>query len=313
MNHLKELRTKKGLTFKELSQELAKQNIKIAPDTLAKYERGERNPKIDKLEALSEFYNVSVSYLQGKAIPIKVIIHELNYCWLDNSSFHGTDEYSSHEIIKMYLELYDIKQQPIAKTKEDFRADNINYWKKHFAFVFDEIHKKELQGNLYSYQTSLIDSVIYNSIAYKINHFNNNSKIQLNDSLKEYEAVVKLVIDSNKEKYYESKDALKIIEDIENQVNNNNLDLIKYIRNQWIHGNNDLIIIYKNYLLDNRAKTNNKILGDKLKEYLLKNATLRMSLDDAGFMNMIHQRQGNEDIHVSLSMYREYLSNQLNN
>ena len=48
MNHLKELRTKKGLTFKELSQELAKENIKIAADTLAKYDLGERNPKIDK-------------------------------------------------------------------------------------------------------------------------------------------------------------------------------------------------------------------------------------------------------------------------
>lgn len=66
MNRLKELRQGNNLTLKELSQELAKQNIKIAPDTLAKYERGERNPKIDKLEALSEFYNVSVSYLQGK-------------------------------------------------------------------------------------------------------------------------------------------------------------------------------------------------------------------------------------------------------
>ena len=186
MNHLKELRPKKGLTFKELSQELAKNNVKIAPDSLAKYERGERNPKIDKLEALSEFYNVSIPYLQGNEIPMKTIIRELNYCWLDDSSIHGTDQYSSHQIIKMYLELYGIKQQPMAKTKEDFRTDNINYWKKYFSFVFDEIHKKELQGKLYSYQISLIDNVIYDSIVNKINLFAENPKMQLCNSLREY-------------------------------------------------------------------------------------------------------------------------------
>lgn len=65
MNRLKELRTNKGLTLKELSDELNKNNVKISADSLAKYERGDRNPKIDKWQALADFFDVSVGYLQG--------------------------------------------------------------------------------------------------------------------------------------------------------------------------------------------------------------------------------------------------------
>lgn len=66
MNRIKELRKNKALTLKELSQKLLTENkIKISPDALAKYERGDREPKIEKWEALANFFNVSVSYLQG--------------------------------------------------------------------------------------------------------------------------------------------------------------------------------------------------------------------------------------------------------
>lgn len=65
MNRLKELRQSKKLTLKELSQELKNININISPDSLSKYERGERNPKIDKWEKLADFFGVSVPYLQG--------------------------------------------------------------------------------------------------------------------------------------------------------------------------------------------------------------------------------------------------------
>lgn len=64
MNRIAELRKKNGLTLKELSNELSKHGSKISADSLAKYERGERNPKIDKWQALADFFNVSVPYLQ---------------------------------------------------------------------------------------------------------------------------------------------------------------------------------------------------------------------------------------------------------
>lgn len=66
MNRLKELRESKNLTFKELSNELKSRNVSISPDSLSKYERGARNPKIDKWQALADYFGVSIPYLQGK-------------------------------------------------------------------------------------------------------------------------------------------------------------------------------------------------------------------------------------------------------
>ncbi len=65
MNRLKELRQENNLTLKELSEQLSKRNIKISADALAKYERGDREPKIDKWNHLAEFYGVSPEYLMG--------------------------------------------------------------------------------------------------------------------------------------------------------------------------------------------------------------------------------------------------------
>ena len=65
MNRLKELRQKNNLTLKELSEQLSKRNIKISADALAKYERRDREPKIDKWNHLAEFYGVSPEYLMG--------------------------------------------------------------------------------------------------------------------------------------------------------------------------------------------------------------------------------------------------------
>ena len=66
MNRLKELRLKRGLTLRELSGCLNDEGFYIAPDTLAKYERGDRNPKIEKWLKLADFYGVSVPYLKGR-------------------------------------------------------------------------------------------------------------------------------------------------------------------------------------------------------------------------------------------------------
>ena len=66
-NRIKELRQKNSLTLKELSQQLKNTGFNISPDSLAKYERGDRNPKIEKWQELADFFGVSVPYLQGYA------------------------------------------------------------------------------------------------------------------------------------------------------------------------------------------------------------------------------------------------------
>ena len=64
-NRLKELRHKKNLTLKEVSSQLEQNNLKISPDALAKYERGDREPKLEIWQKLADFFNVPVDYLLG--------------------------------------------------------------------------------------------------------------------------------------------------------------------------------------------------------------------------------------------------------
>ncbi|CAO1612363.1 putative HTH-type transcriptional regulator ImmR [Brochothrix thermosphacta] len=59
-NRLKYLRTKNGLSLKELSTEL-----NIPYNTLRNYELGERNPSIDKWETIAAFFHVDVGYIMG--------------------------------------------------------------------------------------------------------------------------------------------------------------------------------------------------------------------------------------------------------
>ena len=54
-NRIKELRLKYNLTLKELSQQLKNIGFNISPDSLAKYERGDRNPKIEKWQEIAFF------------------------------------------------------------------------------------------------------------------------------------------------------------------------------------------------------------------------------------------------------------------
>ena len=66
MNRIRECRRNKKLTLKQLSKELAKKKFKISADALGKYERGEREPKLETWLKLANFFNVSVAYLMGQ-------------------------------------------------------------------------------------------------------------------------------------------------------------------------------------------------------------------------------------------------------
>lgn len=59
-NRIKELRKKNKITQTELAK-----GIGSSTQAISMYEKGERNPKIDKVQALADFFNVSVEYLIG--------------------------------------------------------------------------------------------------------------------------------------------------------------------------------------------------------------------------------------------------------
>lgn len=65
MNRIKELREKRGLSIDQLSKELKAKGISISPASISKYEREERNPKIENWIKLADFFDVPINYLQG--------------------------------------------------------------------------------------------------------------------------------------------------------------------------------------------------------------------------------------------------------
>lgn len=55
------LREKKRISRKVLSELCG-----LAPDTVRRYERGEREPRMTSLTALADYFEVSVDYLIGR-------------------------------------------------------------------------------------------------------------------------------------------------------------------------------------------------------------------------------------------------------
>lgn len=64
---LKELRLENDLKQIEISK-----SINIAPRTLRGYEGGTREPNIDKLIEISDYFNVSLDYLVGRSDNPKI-------------------------------------------------------------------------------------------------------------------------------------------------------------------------------------------------------------------------------------------------
>lgn len=60
-NRIKKLREKRGLTQAQLARQTG-----ISEQSISKYELDQRNPKIEKLGALADFFEVPVSYLRGE-------------------------------------------------------------------------------------------------------------------------------------------------------------------------------------------------------------------------------------------------------
>lgn len=59
---LKELRTEKGLTLKQVSEALS-----IPLQTYANYEHGTREPPLDLIIAICDFYKITSDYLLGRS------------------------------------------------------------------------------------------------------------------------------------------------------------------------------------------------------------------------------------------------------
>lgn len=143
MNRLKELRQRKNLTFKELSKKLQENGIRISSDSLAKYERGDREPKIDKWQALANFFDVTVPYLQGiDDKPNTGYSKDYIYKQLDDAYKEKWKDPTGQIMGGGFDKTVDayLKQ---AKIKKPSKIDEI-FWKTNFNFLFDNPNIKRL-------------------------------------------------------------------------------------------------------------------------------------------------------------------------
>ena len=180
MNRLKELRQRKNLTFKELSKKLQEDGIRISSDSLAKYERGDREPKIDKWQALANFFNVTVPYLQGiDDKPNTGYSKDYIYKQLDDAYKEKWKDPTGQIMGGGFDKTVDayLKQ---AKIKKPSKIDK-TFWKTNFNFLFDNPNIKRLLTTKDKYNDDDIKLLLeytiflnFTTMKQIIDYYNNN-------------------------------------------------------------------------------------------------------------------------------------------
>lgn len=91
-NHvLKLLRTERNMSQQELADALG-----ISKSSINMYERGERQPNFETLEAIADYFNVDIDYLLGRTTKTTKIINPNTIA----AHFDG-DEYTEDELEKI--------------------------------------------------------------------------------------------------------------------------------------------------------------------------------------------------------------------
>lgn len=191
---LKELRLQKNLTLKKLSDALKKEGTNISADSLAKYERGERKPKMDKLIQLANFFNVSVPELQGyknkdiTASKFEKLVKE-----------RPNDDYTKSivtESIRQGNNAINEEKNKLYKQLEN-KIDNLDMLKLQIVVMFANFLK-----NIDSDNDDLVNEIyiaigIINNLA--INNFDNDEKTEAISELKKITNTIISYISTNKD------------------------------------------------------------------------------------------------------------------
>ena len=116
-NRLKELRTSKGLSMKEMSKELVEKNYfsSITDATLSNYENEKREPKLESWQKLADYFGVSVPFLQG-------ISDENGTLFRTVADFVSGTDYRSFDLLDNSVQITingkDISASDIEKIRE---------------------------------------------------------------------------------------------------------------------------------------------------------------------------------------------------
>lgn len=196
MNRLRELRKQKKLTLKELSQELTKNNFKITPDAIAKYETGKREPKLETWEKLANFFDAPVPYLQGFGLSLEQAM-ELTWNWTHNKT--STVKYNMYDILRDFFKSHYTNEelQEIFKNKQSFSE----FMSKRFRSVFNYYSLSTIQSSEDLEQSlAIVAGDIVDSIQAQIDSidFKNDSNDRIHEILGQVFTDVLTYVDSHR-------------------------------------------------------------------------------------------------------------------
>ena len=166
MNRIKEVRKKKGLSLQQVADAVG-----VGNNTISRYETGKREPKLETWQALANFFDVTVPYLQG----------------IDDKPNTG---YSKDYIYKLlddaykepYTKDYEIEPpftNPVLSAKEEIekyceqnkisipKDTDLDFWKTNFNFIFNDKSVNRLLTTKDKYSDSDIKELIINAIFWK--------------------------------------------------------------------------------------------------------------------------------------------------
>lgn len=137
-NRIKELRKNKGLSQSQLANKVG-----ISNQVISFYENNKREPKIETWQALADFFNVSVPYLQGiDDKPNTGYSKDYIYKQLDDAYKEKWKDPTGQIMGGGFDKTVDayLKQ---AKIKKPSKIDE-TFWKTNFNFLFDNPNIKRL-------------------------------------------------------------------------------------------------------------------------------------------------------------------------
>lgn len=154
-NRIKELRKNKGLSQSQLANKVG-----ISNQVISFYENNKREPKIETWQALANFFDVSVPYLQGiDDKPNTGYSKEYIYKCLDDAykeDWIGKENLLAVGMIPAYYVDKYCKENKISIPKDT----DLDFWKKNFSFIFDFKEIKRLLTTKDKYSDNDIKELI---------------------------------------------------------------------------------------------------------------------------------------------------------
>lgn len=211
---LKELRESKGLTQKEMADELSKlyPSIKIYTQTISYWENG-REPSFDILIKLSQFFNVPVDYLLGSTdkLDLNEINFDIFFKSFSNDNINAITSNLTKELKSAFFSMINLHLDSLDISDELFNGDPLTDSKLDYMYLITKLDDLISDFNNSLIRIGLITS--YNYDKNILNEFSKTDVFELTDLITSTTAkfssilneIAKMRIEESFDKYYESK------------------------------------------------------------------------------------------------------------